>query len=172
MRRTRTTADAFHLLQIVGLGFVYTRRRGHWELQSTAMADENVLPIPNLALPQECFVLQQSSLSHLHDTARAALLRGIKADQMAPYYRLVVAANVLPLDQSLLDKLENDNATELEGLDKVLKEAEETEGESDIADALRAKASYLTRIGEKVGANFYISKSATSLIYIVYRKKR
>jgi len=34
-------------------------------------------------------------------------------------------------------------------LDKVLKEAEETEGESDIADALRAKASYLTRIGEK-----------------------
>jgi 26S proteasome regulatory subunit N7 len=91
---------------------------------------------------------------------------------MAPYYRLVVAANVLPLDQSLLDKLENDNATELEGLDKVLKEAEETEGESDIADALRAKASYLTRIGEKVGANFHISKSATSLIYIVYRKKR
>ncbi|KAF8490455.1 26S proteasome, regulatory subunit Rpn7 [Russula emetica] len=68
---------------------------------------------------------------------------------MAPYYRLVVAANVLPLDQSLLDKLENDNITELERLDKVLKEAEETEGESDIADALRAKASYLTRIGEK-----------------------
>jgi 26S proteasome regulatory subunit N7 len=118
------------------------------------MAEENVLPIPNLALPQECFVLQQSSLSHLHDAARAALLQGIKADQMAPYYRLVVAANVLPLDQSLLDKLENDNSTELERLDKVLKEAEETEGESDIADALRAKASYLTRIGEKVGANF------------------
>lgn len=126
------------------------------------MAEENVLPIPNLALPQECFVLQQSSLSHLHDAARDALLRGIKADQMAPYYHRVVAANVLPLDQSLLDKLENDNATELERLDKVLKEAEETEGESDIADALRAKASYLTRIGEKVSGNFFIfSKSAT-----------
>ncbi|KAF8470427.1 PCI-domain-containing protein [Russula ochroleuca] len=113
------------------------------------MAEENVLPIPNLALPQECFVLQQSSLSHLHDTACVALLRGIKADQMAPYYRLVVAANVLPLDQSLLDKLEKENTAELERLDKVLKEAEETEGESDIADALRAKAGYLTRIGEK-----------------------
>jgi hypothetical protein len=46
---------------------------------------------------------------------------------MAPYYRLVVAANVLPLDQSLLDKLEKENTTELERLDKVLKEAEETE---------------------------------------------
>ncbi|KAH9980921.1 PCI-domain-containing protein [Lactifluus volemus] len=113
------------------------------------MAEENVLPIPNLALPQECFVLQQLSLSHLHDRARAALLQGIKADQMAPYYRLVVAANVLPLDQALLDKLEKENSAELERLDKLLKEAEETEGESDIADALRAKASYLTRIGEK-----------------------
>jgi 26S proteasome regulatory subunit N7 len=114
------------------------------------MADENVLPIPNLALPQECFVLQQPSLSHLHDNARVALLEGITADQMAPYYRLVVAANVLPLDQALLDRLEKENTVELERLDKVLKEAEETEGESDIADALRAKASYLTRIGEKV----------------------
>ncbi|KAN0141023.1 26S proteasome subunit RPN7 domain containing protein [Lactarius tabidus] len=113
------------------------------------MADENVLPIPNLALPQECFVLQQPSLSHLHDNARVALLEGITADQMAPYYRLVVAANVLPLDQALLDRLEKENTVELERLDKVLKEAEETEGESDIADALRAKASYLTRIGEK-----------------------
>jgi 26S proteasome regulatory subunit N7 len=137
------------------------------------MAEENVLPIPNLALPQEYFVLHQSSLSHLHDAARDALLRGIKADQMAPYYHRVVAANVLPLDQSLLDKLEKDNATELESLDKVLKEAEETEGESDIADALRAKASYLTRIGEKVGANFFIfPKVPLSLIYTMYRKKR
>ncbi|KAI0263430.1 PCI-domain-containing protein [Gloeopeniophorella convolvens] len=113
------------------------------------MAEENVLPIPNLALPQEYFVLQKASLSHLHERARVALLEGIKADQMAPYYRLVAAANILPLDQELLDNMEKENAAELERLDKVLKEAEETEGESDIADALRAKASYLTRIGEK-----------------------
>ena len=126
---------------------VHQTRIKHFTRQ---MAEENVLPIPNLALPQECFVLQQPSLAHLHDNARDALLRGIKADQMAPYYRLVVAANVLPLDQALLDKLEKENVTELERLDQVLKEAEETEGESDIADALRAKAGYLTRIGEKV----------------------
>jgi 26S proteasome regulatory subunit N7 len=91
---------------------------------------------------------------------------------MAPYYRLVVAANVLPLDQSLLDKLEKENSTELERLDKVLKEAEETEGESDIADALRAKASYLTRIGEKVGAPLLYFPKAPLHIYIMYRKRR
>ena len=129
------------------------------------MAEENVLPIPNLALPQECFVLQQPSLSHLHDSARVALLEGIKADQMAPYYRLVVAANVLPLDQALLDELEKENSAELERLDKVLKEAEETEGESDIADALRAKASYLTRIGEKVRASCFFCPTINPLMH-------
>jgi 26S proteasome regulatory subunit N7 len=136
------------------------------------MAEENVLPIPNLVLPQECFVLQQPSLSHLHDTARVALLQGIKADHMAPYYRLVVAANVLPLDQVLLDKLEKENSAELERLDKVLKEAEETEGESDIADALRAKASYLTRIGEKVRSLPYWNSFILSSPNVMCRKKR
>ena len=138
-----------HIFRVRVCAYASTRSSDR-EIHRQAMADENVLPIPNLALPQECFVLQQPSLSHLHDNARVALLEGITADQMAPYYRLVVAANVLPQDQALLDRLEKENTAELERLDKVLKEAEETEGESDIADALRAKASYLTRIGEKV----------------------
>ena len=41
----------------------------------------------------------------------------------------------------------------LGGTDKIeerLEEAKKTEGETDIADALRARANYLTRIGDKV----------------------
>jgi len=91
---------------------------------------------------------------------------------MAPYYRLVIAANVLPLDQALLDKLEKENTGELERLDKVLKEAEETEGESDIADALRAKASYLTRIGEKVLLLLQYVPVHSSHLPLFPRKKR
>ncbi|KAI0064502.1 PCI-domain-containing protein [Artomyces pyxidatus] len=113
------------------------------------MAEDKVLPYPNLILPQEHFTLLQPALSHLHEHSRHALLAGIEADQMAPYYRLVAAASALPLDQSLLEKMEKQNQEEFEKLDKKLKDAEETEGESDIADALRAKAYYLTRIGEK-----------------------
>ena len=69
---------------------------------------------------------------------------------MAPYYRSVTAASALPLDQSLLDSMEAANKAELEKLHQRLEEAEKTEGESDIADALQAQANYLTRIGEKV----------------------
>jgi 26S proteasome regulatory subunit N7 len=45
------------------------------------MADEIVLPIPNLNLPQQFFTLLTSSLSHLHDSAAKSLLAGIEADR-------------------------------------------------------------------------------------------
>lgn len=44
------------------------------------MAEEVVLPIPNLELPQQQFVLSQPQFSHLHDEARRKLLEGIEAD--------------------------------------------------------------------------------------------
>lgn len=71
---------------------------------------------------------------------------------MAPYYRLVTSTNAAPLDQKVLDALEQANKEELEKLDERLAEAEKQEGESDIADALRARANHFTRIGDKVRA--------------------
>ena len=46
--------------------------------------------------------------------------------------------------------MEKTNKEELEKLDERLAEAEKTEGESEISDALKARANYLTRIGDKV----------------------
>jgi 26S proteasome regulatory subunit N7 len=117
---------------------------------SAKMADDIVLPIPNLKLPQQLFLLSKQQLSHLHNDARNVLLDGIKADQMAPYYKMIAAASSgLPLDQSLLEEMEKANQEEMQRLDERLKDAEETEGESEISDALRAKANYLTKIGDK-----------------------
>ncbi|EPQ57701.1 PCI-domain-containing protein [Gloeophyllum trabeum ATCC 11539] len=113
------------------------------------MAEDIVLPIPNLNLSQQYFTLSTPSLSHLHETARKELLEGIKADQMAPYYRIVTSTSALPLDQSLLDSMEKANKEELEKLDERLAEAEKTEGETEISDVLRARANYFTRIGDK-----------------------
>lgn len=71
--------------------------------------------------------------------------------EMGPYYRIITSASsLLPLDQSLLDSMEKDNAEELKKLDNRLEEAEKIEGESEISDALKARANYLTRIGDKV----------------------
>lgn len=56
---------------------------------------------------------------------------------------------VLPANPTLLAKIEEGNAKKLAELDVRLQEAEKTEGESEISEALRAKADYLTRIGHK-----------------------
>lgn len=114
------------------------------------MAEEIVLPIPNLQLPQHYFVLTVPSLSHLHERAREDLLAGIRADSMAPYYKLVTSAGALPRDDKLIAELEKANEEELKSLDERLAEAEKMEGETDVVDLLRSKAAYLTKIGERV----------------------
>jgi len=106
-----------------------------------------------LRLPQAQFTLSTPKLSQRHEQARKTLLTGIEADQMAPYYRFVTASTpTIPLDQPLLEKMEAQNKTELDKLDARLAEAQTTEGETEISDALRARATYLTRIGDKENA--------------------
>ncbi|KAG6329909.1 hypothetical protein ID866_9180 [Astraeus odoratus] len=116
------------------------------------MADDTILPIPNLGLSQHFFALINPSLAHLHDDARTSLLEGLKADQMAPYYRIVTSSGALTADPALLESMEKANQEELKKLDERLEEAQKTEGESEISDALKARANHLTRIGDKVDA--------------------
>jgi len=70
---------------------------------------------------------------------------------MGPYYKSITSAsNILALDKTLLAEMEAANEEELKKLDERLAEAEKIEGESEISDALKARANYLTRIGDKV----------------------
>lgn len=76
---------------------------------------------------------------------------------MAPYLKLVLAQtpSIFPTPsqstaQALLEKLEAKNKSMLAELATKLEEAEKTEGETEISDALREKANYLTKIGDKV----------------------
>lgn len=130
------------------------------------MADDIVLPIPNLTLPQHLFTLSTPSFTQNHSDARNQLLAGIKADQMAPYYKIVTSTTppILTLDEALLAEMEKVNVEELAKLDERLAEAEKTEGESEISDALKARANYLTRIGDKVSMHWHVL-SLMSLIH-------
>lgn len=69
---------------------------------------------------------------------------------MAPFYNIVTSTSALKSDTALLGSMEKANAEELAKLDERLAEAEKTEGESEISDALKARANFLTRIGDKV----------------------
>ena len=75
---------------------------------------------------------------------------------MTAYYRIVTSTGALTTDQPLLEEMEKANKEELEKLDQRLAEAEKTEGESEISDALRAKANYFTRIGDKASSIDFI----------------
>ena len=82
---------------------------------------------------------------------------------MAPYYKsLAASGSSIPVVKTLLEKLEKANEDELKRLDERLAEAEKTEGESEISDALKARANYLTRIGDKV---YRVASLQTYLIH-------
>lgn len=71
---------------------------------------------------------------------------------MAPYYEGLCKDLKWQLDSDLLSRMKKANDEELKRLDDVLEDAEKNLGESEIRDAMMAKAEYLIRIGDKVGA--------------------
>jgi 26S proteasome regulatory subunit N7 len=135
------------------------------------MDEENVQAIPNLKLQQHLFLLAQHSEHLPASTAQAskqALLEGIEKDEMAPYYRLILAdaslKGLVKEDQALLKRLEAKNKEELQKLDEKQKEVEENEGEMEINGVLRQRAAYYAQIGDKEKAleahNLAVSKGA------------
>jgi 26S proteasome regulatory subunit N7 len=73
---------------------------------------------------------------------------------MAPYLTHLLAdpltASIITPSPTLLEELRAKNVKELEGLEVKLEDAVKNLGETEVSDALRAKALYLARIGEKV----------------------
>lgn len=57
----------------------------------------------------------------------------------------------------LLNKMKKANEEELKRLDEELEDAEKNLGESEIRDAMMAKAEYLCRIGDKVSRGCFPS---------------
>lgn len=72
------------------------------------------------------------------------------ASDMAPYYEGLCKDLKWQLDSDLQSKMKKANEEELKRLDEVLEDAEKSLGESEIRDAMMAKAEYLIRIGDKV----------------------
>lgn len=73
---------------------------------------------------------------------------------MAPYLSSLLVnpttAHLLSPNPELLPRLEAKNKETIATLDAKLEDAEKNLGETEISDALRAKATYLARIGNKV----------------------
>ena len=76
------------------------------------------------------------------------------------------------MGESLVQELEAENEKVLSEYQKKIEEAEKVEGESEIAEAWREKAMYLTRIGEKVQALAALSSYLATDCLSICRNKQ
>lgn len=100
--------------------------------------------IPNLSLIQTQFLLQIQSTEQLKNE----LLSGIQADSMSPYFQKLVALGLLKNDPKLIQSLQAKNDETLKQIEKTLLDAQENLGETEVSDALIAKANHFARIGD------------------------
>ncbi|KAI9103290.1 26S proteasome subunit RPN7-domain-containing protein [Phlyctochytrium arcticum] len=108
-----------------------------------------VIPkIPNLDIAQHHFMIT-SGPKDVRDETIKKLLEAVKTDNMAPYYQIICDEFSIPVDQTLLTQMRTANAEELKRLDDKLEDAEKNLGETEISDALIAKAQFYARIGSK-----------------------
>ncbi|KAK4056051.1 proteasome regulatory particle subunit [Microbotryomycetes sp. JL221] len=136
---------------------------------SVSQAADDVVPcVPNLKLAQLAFNLGQSSFSDKNQ-AEQQLRQGIEDDgkfelscdmantahwiaNMAPFCDMLMQTRILNHDQQLLDRLRQKNSAELAKLQETLDDARANLGETEVSDALRARAMFLARIGDKDAA--------------------
>lgn len=71
------------------------------------------------------------------------------------------------MDVDLLTKMKKANEEELKRLDEELEDAEKNLGESEIRDAMMAKAEYLCRIGDKVSGGGFSSAEFNIRVIVV-----
>ncbi|XP_058418424.1 26S proteasome non-ATPase regulatory subunit 6 isoform X2 [Diceros bicornis minor] len=88
---------------------------------------------------------------------------------MAPYYEALCKSLDWQMDMDLLNKMKKANEEELKRLDEELEDAEKNLGESEIRDAMMAKAEYLCRIGDKEGALTAFRKTYDKTVALGHR---
>ena len=71
---------------------------------------------------------------------------------MGKFYKQVCKDLKWPENKALTKELEEENKNHLKKLEEAIKDAETNLGESELRDALLAKAEYLTKIGDKDAA--------------------
>lgn len=147
-----------------------------------------------MKLAQLAFTLAQPATSEDKDAIRSQLLKGIEEDgrhgaaritrlphadsllgaEMAPWFQHLTSSSsssgssaTLPADDALLSRLQAKNKEELDRLQASLEDAQLNLGETEISDALRAKALYLARIGDKVRSTSAQPEHASSHTVVV-----
>jgi 26S proteasome regulatory subunit N7 len=85
------------------------------------------------------------------EASHNSLMYSLSVD-LAPMYKYVCTALNIPMDAEKYAAMKAKNEVKLDELDKKLKDAEENLGETEVRDALHAKADYLCELSDKEAA--------------------
>uniref|UniRef100_A0A8C4SWR6 26S proteasome non-ATPase regulatory subunit 6 n=1 Tax=Erpetoichthys calabaricus TaxID=27687 RepID=A0A8C4SWR6_ERPCA len=132
------------------------------------LEEEGLPKNPDLRIAQLKFLLTIDR--HRDDVkVKEELMEAVKQNNMAPYYETLCKELKWQVDTDLLSKMKKANEEELKRLDDVLEDAEKNLGESEIRDAMMAKAEYLIRIGDKEGALTAFRKTYDKTVALGHR---
>jgi len=124
------------------------------------MEEEGLQRVPNLDVAQMKFELQHSGAESADKKRlRDDLLEVIKKDEMGPFYKQCCKDLKWKENSDLTKELSEANKKKLQELDEKISDAETNLGESEIREALLARAEYLTKIGDKDEAVSAIRKT-------------
>eukprot|EP00727_Mastigamoeba_balamuthi_P005136 m51a1_g14620 putative 26s proteasome non-atpase regulatory subunit 6 (397) ;mRNA; f:1224023-1225576 len=108
--------------------------------------------VPDMATVQQRFVLAAPAevfSDAERQAAREALMARVREQKQAPLYAALCEQFGWARDEALYAQLAKDNADTLKQLDDKIKDAEENLGETEIREALLAKANFFCRTGDK-----------------------
>ncbi|NP_001158526.1 26S proteasome non-ATPase regulatory subunit 6 [Oncorhynchus mykiss] len=132
------------------------------------LEEEGLPKNPDLRIAQLKFLLTMDG-HRQDDKVKTELMDSIKENNMAPYYESLCKDLKWQLDTDLLNKMKKANEDELKRLDDVLEDAEKNLGESEIRDAMMARAEYLIRIGNKEDALTAFRKTFDKTVALGHR---
>ncbi|XP_039262832.1 26S proteasome non-ATPase regulatory subunit 6-like [Styela clava] len=113
------------------------------------LEEEGLKKIPDLEVAQLKFLLTSDDEEIQQTKIKKQFMEAIEANEMAPYYEIVCKELGMKINNTLLKKLKDTNEKTLKKLEDKITETEEMEYESEVRDALLAKAEYLCKIGNK-----------------------
>lgn len=131
--------------------------------------DEDTKQCPNLKLCQDVYKYEVSIKNadvEKSDSMRVAILEQVFEDNMAPYYEHLCVKFEWKADEDKLAEMRTTNKKDLDDIEKTRLEALENAGDTEVMDALFAKARLYAAIGDCAAAfNAYdeiLAKEKTS----------
>ena len=112
--------------------------------------EEALARIPDLRVAQKKFLLQKVEPGNA--ALKKSLLADVEEQEMAPFYASFCKELGWKVDTTLEKKLIQKREAKMKELQEKLEDAEKNEGESEIREALQAKAEYLAQIGDREAA--------------------